>query len=191
MVERMNASSVGTKRRRSVGKKAAGSLAVVILISLVAFLQPQLSDSVDSSQPTENTETRTDSDLRYGLLHEIRPDQYVSPQGLQYGPGSAEGHRLEHLRRHTKDQPQRPGKHGVFDGGMEGALATIDQAYERAKRKQQTTKQVDRDRTIYTVDLGRRVGYVGGREGNRLHRPKARRVKLVLDGTQFITAFPL
>lgn len=131
------------------------------------------------------------SELRYGLLRETGPDRYMSPQGLQYLPGSAEGHRLEHLRRHTKDQPSRSGKHGVFDGGMEGALATIDNAYERAKKKQRTTKQIDRSRTIYTVDMGRRVGYVGGREGNRRHRPMARRVKLVLDGTQVITAFPL
>ena len=106
-------------------------------------------------------------------------------------PGSAEGHRLEHLRRHTKDQPSRPGKHGVFDGGMEGALVTIDKAYERAKKKQRTTKEISRDRTIYTVDMGRRVGYVGGRDGKNSGNPMARRVKLVLEGTQVITAFPL
>ncbi|MCA9140596.1 MAG: hypothetical protein KDB00_27680 [Planctomycetales bacterium] len=129
--------------------------------------------------------------LLYGLLRETRTDRYISPQGIQYLPGSAEGHRLEHLRRHTEDQPSRPGKHGVFDGGMEGALATIDDAYQRAKKNQRTTKEVDQDRTIYTVDLGRRVGYVGGRDGNRLRKPMARRVKMVLEGTQFITAYPL
>lgn len=137
----------------------------------------------ETAEPTE--------ELLFGLLREVSHDRFISPQGLQYLPGSAEGHRLEHLRRHIKDQPSRPGKHGVFEGGMEGALATIDQAYERAKKNQRTTKQVDRDRTIYTVDMGRRVGYVGGRDGNRQNKPMARRVKLVLEGNQVITAYPL
>lgn len=130
-------------------------------------------------------------DLLYGILREVSRDRYISPAGLQYTPGSAEGHRLEHLRRHTKDDPGRPGKHGVFDGNMEGALKTIDAAYGRAKQGQRTTKQVDDGRTIYTVDMGRRVGFVGGREGGRKRNPMARRVRLVLEGTRVITAYPL
>ncbi|QDV43163.1 hypothetical protein Enr13x_30170 [Stieleria neptunia] len=133
----------------------------------------------------------SNADLHYGLLREIRPNVFRSPEGLQYVPGSAEGHRLEHLRRHTQDMPSRPGKHGVFDGGMEGALVTIDDAYERAQANQRSTKQTDRDRTIYTVDMERRVGYVGGREGKRQNHPIARRVKLVLEDTIVITAYPL
>lgn len=74
---------------------------------------------------------------------------------------------------------------------MEGALATIDRAYERAKKNQRTTKKVDDGRTIYTVDMGKRVGYVGGRDGNRKRKPMARRVRLVLEGTRVITAYPL
>lgn len=144
-----------------------------------------------TADPTADPKAADGDELVYGLLREIRTDRYLSPQGLQYVPGSAEGHRLEHLRRHTEDQPSRPGKHGVFDGGMEGALVTIDDAYQRAKKNQRTTKQVDRDRTIYTVDMGRRIGYVGGRDGNRQRKPMARRVKMVLEGTQVITAYPL
>ena len=133
----------------------------------------------------------SESDLLYGLLKEIGPERYLSPEGLLYTPGSAEGHRLEHLRRHTKDQPSRPGSHGVFDGDMTGALKTVDRAYLRAKKGQRTTKSVDDGRTIYTVDMGGRVGYVGGRDGNRRRKPMARRVRLVLEGTRVITAYPL
>ena len=42
-----------------------------------------------------------------------------------------------------------------------------------------------------SVDMGRRVGFVGGREGNRMRKPMARRVRIVLDGTRVITACPL
>ncbi len=132
---------------------------------------------------------QADDDLVHGLLREVGRDRYMSPAGLLYGPGSAEGHRLEHLRRHTKDIPARPA-HGVFDGEMEGALKTIDQAYEKAKKGVRTTKKVDQSRTIYTVDMGKRIGYLGGKAGARKRNPMARRVRLVLEGKQVITAYP-
>lgn len=146
----------------------------------------QTQPSNQQQQPADQAET-----LVYGLLQEISKDQYQSPAGLIYGPGSAEGHRLDHLRRHIQDQPKRPGKHGVFDGGMQGALKTIDNAYQRAQKNQRTTRIVDRNRTIYTVDLGKRIGFVGGQEGGRRRNPMARRVRLVLEGKRVITAYPM
>jgi hypothetical protein len=74
---------------------------------------------------------------------------------------------------------------------MEGALKTIDRAYQRAKKNQKTTKKVDDGRTIYTVDMGGRIGYVGGRNGKRKRNPMARRVRIVLDGNRVITAYPM
>ncbi|QDT06976.1 hypothetical protein K227x_54000 [Rubripirellula lacrimiformis] len=161
-------------------------------------------DTVDRSSSPMSTATANDSptaggagsatgsdDLLHGLLKEVSPNRYLSPAGLLYTPGSAEGHRLEHLRRHTKDDPGRPGSHGVFDGDMEGALVTIDRAYERAKKNQRTTKKVDDGRTIYTVDMGGRIGFVGGRDGKRKRNPMARRVRIVLDGDRVITAYPM
>lgn len=140
-----------------------------------------------AAKPVETS----DAELRYGLLKEISGENYVSPAGLLYAPGSREGHRLEHLKRHTVDDPGRPGKHGVFDGGMEGALKTIDGAYDRALKGQRTTTKQDRNRTVYTVDMGKRVGYVGGREGGERRKPMARRVTIVVEGKRFITAYPL
>lgn len=148
--------------------------------------------AAELSKPASNSPVKTaDPDLLYGLLKDLGGDRYITPAGLMFTRGSAEGHRLDHLERHTEDDPSRPGKHGVFDGGMEGALKTIDRAYERAKTGSRTTKEVDQGRTIYTVDMGGRVGYVGGRDGNRQNKPMARRVRLVLDQNRVITAFPL
>ncbi|MEE2936667.1 MAG: hypothetical protein VYA84_11800 [Planctomycetota bacterium] len=56
-------------------------------------------------------------DPRRDWLRETSPNVVRSPAGLFYGPGSAEGHRLEHVRRHAGDLPSRPGPHGVFDRG--------------------------------------------------------------------------
>lgn len=139
----------------------------------------------------QSAATEADVDLEYGLLLPQGNQRFRSPAGLLYTAGSAEGHRLKHLQRHTVDDPDRPGPHGVFDGGMEGALATIDRAYQKAKTGVQTTTREERGRTIYTVDLGSRVGYVGGQEGQRRRKPMARRVRLVLEDNRVITAFPL
>ncbi len=148
------------------------------------------SKAAPSKSPRGPPQTpQADEDLLYGLLREVSRDRYISPNGLQYGPGSEEGHRLEHLRRHVKDIPNRP-VHGVFDGDLEGALKTIDQAYAKAKQGIKTTKRVDGRRTIYTVDMGKRIGFIGGRDGARKRNPMARRVRLVLEGTQVITAYP-
>ena len=153
---------------------------------------PPATNSEGKQRPDDNQLNRNQTEtLLHGLLHEISNDQYLSPAGLIYGPGSAEGHRLDHLQRHVKDQPKRPGKHGVFDGGMQGALKTIDDAYQRAQKQQRTTKTVDRNRTIYTVDLGKRIGFVGGQDGGRRRNPMARRVRLVLEGKRVITAYPM
>ncbi|MDE0862988.1 MAG: hypothetical protein OSA98_04315 [Rubripirellula sp.] len=148
----------------------------------------QQATSVSQTKGQKSTQTQH---LRYGLLQEFAKDQFRSPAGLVYAPGSAEGHRLEHLRRHTKDQSTRPGNHGVFDGDMPGALKTIDLAYTRAKQGQRTTKKMDRNRTVYTVDMGKRVGFVGGRDGGRRRNPMAKRVRLVLEGNRVITAYPM
>ncbi len=130
--------------------------------------------------------------LKYGILRDLGRERYLSPAGLQYTPGSQEGHRLEHLKRHLADQPSRAGSHGVFEGDMEAVLRLLDQAYGKAKANAAgVTEQQDQDRTIYTVDMGKRIGYVGGRDGNRRRKPMARRLRIVLEGTRVITAYPL
>ncbi len=170
----------------------AGEVAVVAEPQFEPQKTPQ-SQSTPQSESAAQSESKSASEpeLKYGLLREVSTDRYLSPAGLQYTPGSAEGHRLEHLRRHIKDHPSRPGSHGVFDGDMEGALKTIDRAYLKAKQGTKTTTRVDDGRTIYTVDLGSRIGFVGGRDGARKRNPMARRVRIVLEGTRVITAYPL
>ena len=86
---------------------------------------------------TAESDPNADSgELLHGILQEVSPRRFLSPEGLMYTPGSSEGHRLKHLERHVKDSPSRPQSHGVFDGGMPGALSTIDRAYQRAKKNQ-------------------------------------------------------
>lgn len=138
------------------------------------------------------TNSRGEEPLRDDFLRATGGDRFLSPAGLIYGPGSQEGHRLKHLQRHLADIPDRPGSHGVFDGQLDDALRWIDTAYERGQRGGSGVN-VDREegRTVYTVNLGQRIGYIGGAEGKRRGNPPARRLRLVLEGNRLITAFPL
>jgi hypothetical protein len=115
----------------------------------------------------------------------------VSAAGLRYGPGP-DGHRVEHVMRHAKDQPMRPAPHGVFDGERKAILALIDEAYQLVKAKSDRVQFSGQGkRSVYTIDMQRRIGYVGGMPGKAKGHPEARHLRLVLEGTNVITAFPI
>lgn len=148
-----------------------------------------------SSRPPP-AEKVSDSKSQPGLgqLRDLGDNVWESAAGLKYGPGSQEKHRLLHVMKHAEDQPDRPGKHGVFDGDgvRKNILALIDEAYLKALAGGKTVnKKKEGTRVVYTVDMKRPIGYVGGRVGNQQGKPKAYRIRIVLEGTNVITAFPL
>lgn len=145
--------------------------------------------------PEPKQETKpvvVDEGKKYGLLTEIGKNRFQSPAGLVYGPGSEEGHRLKHVERHLEDQPDRPGKHGVFDGDMQSALRKIDDAYQRSQRNEKgTTSRKEDGRTVIEASFDKPIGYIGGRDGKRSSNPPAKRLRLVVDERKnVITAFP-
>lgn len=158
-------------------------------ISLPSITGQDNSRSVDNdasnvSKPSSPIRRATD-------LVEIGRDTYRTPAGLVYGPGSRHRHRIQHVMAHSRDEPNRPGQHGVFDANdQSGVLKLIDEVYEKAQRGETVSRQEQDSRTVYEVDLGRRIGFVGGQTGNRRNRPSARHVRLVVEGNRLITAFP-
>jgi len=117
---------------------------------------------------------------------------YESPGGLVYTRGSEHGHRLRHVLAHTLDEPNQPGQHGVFDDDDPAAVvALIDKAYAQALAGKRTRTEREGDRTVYSVGLGRRIGYVGGESGARQGHPAATGMRIVVEGDRLITAFPV
>jgi hypothetical protein len=117
---------------------------------------------------------------------------YTSPAGLRYTRGSQHGHRLKHLLAHTRDEPNRPGPHGVFSvSDPHEVVALVDEAYLQALQGERTRTEREGDRIVYTVDLGRTIGYVGGESGGRSGHPSVRRARLVVEDGRLITAFPV
>ncbi len=153
------------------------------------------SDDQNAAQQTgqqTTKQTSTDAKALSKVLKEIGRDKFVSPAGILYTRGSRHGTRLKHLMAHAKDQPNRPGQHGVFnDSDAATVLLLIDEAYEQAISGQSTQKKTEGNRTIYTVHLGRTIGYIGGQSGARRRHPQARHVRLVLEGKKLITGFPV
>ena len=142
--------------------------------------------ATEKAKPTAKESSYTD------FLTEIGSDRYRSPAGLVYGRGSAEGHRLKHLARHIEDQPDRPGSHGVFKGDLIQALKWIDEAYQKAKkgdRSARTTPQDDGS-TKYEVTFDKAIGFVGGSDGKRKGNPPTKRIRIIVDSQNVITAFP-
>jgi hypothetical protein len=151
--------------------------------------QPAAEESDNRSRNDPRSQKEADPPPQ---LREAGRDVYESPAGLRYGPGSREGHRLKHVKLHTKDEPNRPGSHGVFAGGMDEAIRVIDEAYRIAQQRGPPTRiNTDGNRTIYTIDMGRKIGFVGGQTGQRMGHPSVTHVRLVLEGNRIITAFPV
>jgi hypothetical protein len=120
--------------------------------------------------------------------------EYQSPAGLIYGPGSREGHRFKHVLKHAKDQPDRPGKHGVFQSeNQDDVFRLIDEAYQIAKKRGPPDVAIkkDRSRTVYTVNMKRKIGYIGGQVGADRNHPVTYKIRFVLEGKKVITAFPM
>ena len=162
-------------------------------------------DRTDSSDKVTSPPASTESDAEtgrptrdvdpsaplYGVLRAEGREVYVSPAGLRYTRGSEEGHRLKHLQRHLADQPERPGRHGVFNGDMPQVLRWIDDGYQRARQSQPGTSQrQEQGRTVYEADFPQPIGFVGGREGNRRGRPATKQLRVVTEEDRVITAFP-
>ena len=119
--------------------------------------------------------------------------KFQSTAGLLYVQGSADGHRLKHVLKHAKDIPDK-NIHGVFDGegDRDKILAWIDIAYEAGRKGGRGTK-VERQggRVVYTVRMSQRIGFVGGRAGQRDNYPECRYLRLVVqNGNEVVTAYP-
>jgi len=125
-------------------------------------------------------------------LKQVGKATWLSPAGLRYAGYDPEGRtRVEHVLRHAADEPRRAGSHGVFDGGNDGTLATIDAAWKQIKRAKIKPRKEGRT-SSYIVPMGKRVGYLGGQNGARRKNPPLTKVFIVVrTGTsEVITAFP-
>ena len=133
------------------------------------------------SNPKSDQEAGPAADVPLGKLTEIRRKVYQSTAGLLYVPGSADGHRLDHVMQHAEDDPSKK-VHGVFEGDRETILALIDEAFLLAlKRRKEARSELQNGRRVYTVRLNRRIGYVGGQDGSRQRNPECRFLRLVVE----------
>ncbi len=162
----------------------------LLVIGVVAYvlMAPWIAGS---ERPVDRTPPQVSADLAK-LLTKVGRDEFVSPAGLHYSRGSQHGHRLRHLEAHTRDEPHRVGSHGVYNTtDIAKVIQLIDEASRQARRGERTRKEYEEGREVYLVNLGRPIGYVGGESGARQGNPPAKKLRLVLEGDQVITAFPV
>ena len=145
-------------------------------------------------QPIQSSKTSDSSNKPY--LSDGPKGDMLSPAGLVYKNRRGE-HRTAHVLRHAKNDTSRP-IHGVFDDGdPDDIFRLIDEAYKMIKSNSRQVSKEKPDanksfRATYTIDMKRRIGYRGGRNGNRDGKPAAYKMKLIIDNkNQVITAYPL
>ena len=132
-----------------------------------------------------------DSDSNGSDFQLVRAGQVMrSPEGLTYYMGGRET-KIDHVLLHTKDNRSKP-VHGVFTISKAEIFPLIDEAYRLIKAKSKKVLKTDpepgSDRIAYDVEMGRKIGYKGGRNGRGQELTVLR---LVLDkGIRVITAFP-
>jgi len=120
-------------------------------------------------------------------LRSIGRGKFESPAGLVY-----DQYRIDHVMEHTRDNTDKP-SHGVFDATTQDeVLALIDEAFDLARKRgpPQVVTEDEGDRTAYTVNLNRKVGRAGGQNGTRRRNPPLQKVKIVVEETRVITAYP-
>lgn len=125
-------------------------------------------------------------------LKQIGDTHWLSPAGLEYRGRDPQGlTRVEHVLRHAQDIPDRDGSHGVFTGGVDRVFQTIDEAWKLAEKKR-LKPDVQGNRSTLTVTMGRKVGYLGGRNGRQRRNPELRKIFIVFetDTKNIVTAFP-
>jgi hypothetical protein len=170
-------------------KKSSGSSPIKKMERTPEKKRPELSSPEKNNPPPADEEKEKSSDL--GKLKEIEDNVFESTAGLLYVPGGAEGHRLKHVMQHAKDNPSKE-VHGVFDGDRDVILAVIDEAFMMAKKGGSDVRSEKQNgRRVYTVNLRRRVGEVGGAQGERQGHPDCRFVRIVLENeNEVISAYP-
>ena len=165
-------------------------MAVLVLWWIGADSEPARLPASPGGGPIANDSAES-ADSK-GVLREVGRGVYESPAGLRFTRGSRQGHRLDHVMTHSRDAPNRAGQHGVFDANdAAGVVAVLDEAYERAITGRDVSTRKDNGRTVHTVDLRRRIGYVGGQSGNQQGHPVAKHIRLVLEDNRVITAYPV
>jgi hypothetical protein len=127
----------------------------------------------------------------FGQLRSVGENIWESTAGLRYGPDPNYGNRIQHVLRHTVNDLTRA-THGVFTGGRSEVLALVDEAYTLAQQIGTNVETiVNGARTVYIVDMGRQIGYVGGQTGAAAGYPAANHLLLVVEGgSNVISAYP-
>lgn len=145
-----------------------------------------------TGKPTKPVVEKTEPKLGALLLVDRGRKVFKSTAGLLYKEGSADGHRIKHVLKHTEDNMSKP-VHGVFaTDDRDVVLEWIDRAFVRGQKGGRGVRVEEQgSRVVYTVDMGKKIGYVGGQSGNRKRNPACKYLRLVVqNGNEVVTAYP-
>jgi hypothetical protein len=191
----------------SLGKKRWVQILGFMAIAILILLEPRIERWLAGQKQSENAQSSAsvnesievssgipmERPSSLGKLKEIRSNVFQSSAGLIYRAGSEDGHRLRHIMQHAKDNPEKK-IHGIFDGNGDRniVLAVIDEAWLIARTGGSDVRsEHQNERRVFTINLRRRIGKLGGEEGKRRNYPECRYLRIVLENEhEVISAYP-
>jgi hypothetical protein len=127
-----------------------------------------------------------------GLIIRERPDTWKTKEGLIISGYDFDGKtRLEHIMKHAVDVKGK-NRHGVFTVEYENIIILMDELWISIK-KGELLPSHDGARRVYVYDTKKKIGYLGGREGQKQGFPSLKKVRLVLEGKtpRVVTFYPV
>ena len=150
----------------------------------------QLTDGQLLDGPSTLIHRQTPSASTTPTITAVGDGTFRSEAGLIYGPdpNPAFANRVDHVQAHAIDNPARP-LHGVFSGD---ALELTDEAWGIAQNGAGVVTIQQGPRTVYYVNMGRDVGYIGGATGAATGNPSVTYIQIVVEnGNEIVTSFPV
>jgi len=185
--------NVSAPNKRKLPWRKIISIGIVLLVVGYKYAQPTLEKWTGMDLPAVNgNRGNHHNPTARGDASTNSPDYSVNFPEKSGQSSVSGGFQLKEVGRNRFESPPA---HGVFigNGDRDTVLKLIDDAWELAEEKSSKAKyEKSRGNDAWTVNMGRKVGFDGGKKGQRNGGKSLNSIKLILaNGNQVITAYPV
>ncbi len=150
-------------------------------------------NEVQAISQNVNQKSPSDATTPLGHFTNIAKDTWRSTSGLIYGPDKNFGDRANHVLQHLADNPTKT-LQGVFTMTKDQVFASIDEAWAavQAGGPNVVSTSIQGNRMIYVIDMGRIIGYIGGKIGAAQGYPTTTLLRIVIENKdEIMSAYPV
>jgi hypothetical protein len=96
-----------------------------------------------------------------------------------------------HIYEHTENDPKKI-IHGFFDISNEDMDKLIEEITKilQEKNNKNLRSYFSGQQLIYDIDMGRKIGWIGGQRGEEMGFPTTTFIRVIMDGRMVISCYP-